>query len=163
MEIFKDIIDYEGFYQISNLGNIKSLIINKIISQDVNSCGYKRVTLYKPKRKRFLVHRLVALHFCEGYAEGLVVNHKDGNKINNISTNLEWVSRSENDIHAFKHNLRFSPNTKKIYKYDLEGKLIAEYKSIVEASEIDNVSTTGISYVINGKYKQWKGYVYKSF
>ena len=64
------------------------------------------MTLYSPVKKRFFIHRLVAQHFCEGYQKDLVVNHKDGNKLNNCANNLEWVTRSENDLHAFKNNLR---------------------------------------------------------
>ena len=83
-EEWKDIEGYENYYIISNTGKIKSLLTNKLLAlSDVNNMGYKRVTLYKPVKKRFFVHRLVAYHFCEGYSEDLVVNHKDGNKQNN--------------------------------------------------------------------------------
>ena len=64
--------------------------------------------MYKPIKKRYFIHRLVAIHFCEGYSEELVVNHIDGNKNNNKATNLEWVTRSENDKHAYKMKLRKS-------------------------------------------------------
>ena len=60
-----------------------------IIIGDKNNMGYRRVTLYTPIKKRFFVHRLVAYHFCRGYKEDLVVNHKDGNKLNNEASNLE--------------------------------------------------------------------------
>lgn len=106
MEEWKDIIGYGGYYQVSNYGNIKNIHTNKILIGDTNSLGYKRVTLYTPIKKRFFVHRLVALHFCDGYRESLVVNHIDGNKTNNNSKNLEWVTRSKNDLHAYKLNLR---------------------------------------------------------
>ena len=79
MEIWKDIKDYEGYYQISSNGQVKSLLTNKILIGDTNNLGYRRVTLYSPIKKRFFIHRLVALHFCEGYQDGLIVNHKDGN------------------------------------------------------------------------------------
>lgn len=106
-EEWKDIEGYENYYIISNTGKIKSLLTNKLLAlSDVNNMGYKRVTLYKPVKKRFFVHRLVAYHFCEDYSEDLVVNHKDGNKQNNNADNLEWVAHSENDIHAYKNNLR---------------------------------------------------------
>lgn len=102
-EEWKDIEGYENYYIISNTGKIKSLLTNKLLAlSDVNNMGYKRVTLYKPVKKRFFVHRLVAYHFCEGYSEDLVVNHKDGNKQNNNADNLEWVTHSDNDIHAYK-------------------------------------------------------------
>lgn len=100
MEIWKDIKDYEGYYQISNYGRVKNIQTNQLLNGDINSAGYKRVVLYTPKRKRFFIHRLVALNFCNGYSENLVVNHIDGNKLNNHYMNLEWITRSENDLHA---------------------------------------------------------------
>jgi hypothetical protein len=106
MEIWKDIEGYNGYYQVSNLGNVKNVQTQKILNGDTNSIGYKRVVLYKPIKKRFFVHRLVAYHFVDGYNKNLIVNHKDGNKQNNIADNLEWITHSENDKHAFKHNLR---------------------------------------------------------
>lgn len=105
-EIWKDIYGYEGYYQISDYGNVKSLLTNKILIGDENSLGYQRVILYAPVRKRFFVHRLVAFHFCDGYSPKLVVNHKDGNKKNNTANNLEWVTHSENDLHAERIGLR---------------------------------------------------------
>ncbi len=67
------------------------------------------------------VHRLVAQYFCDGYAEGLVVNHIDGDKTNNRSSNLEWVTRSENDLHAFSLGLRriIKPPPKKKWKIEV--------------------------------------------
>ena len=161
IEIYKDIEGYEGYYQISNLGNVKSLITNKLIACDCNNMGYKRVTLYKPKRKRFFVHRLVAYYFCNGYEEGLVVNHIDGNKQNNIYTNLEWCTHSENDLHAYEKGLRIVNNARRVAKYDLEGNKLAEYNTLKEASEMNNTSDVGIRLVCQGKYKQWKVYTYK--
>lgn len=107
IEIWKDIENYEGYYQISNYGRVKNLKTQNILSlSDINNVGYYRITLYTPNKKRFFIHRLVAYHFCEGYKEGLVVNHKDGDKQNNYYENLEWVTRSENDLHAYRNNLR---------------------------------------------------------
>lgn len=107
IEVWKDIEGYEGYYKISNFGNVKNIKTNYIIKlSDINSVGYYRVTLYKPIKKRFFVHRLVAYHFCDGYSKNLIVNHKDGNKQNNNANNLEWVIRSENDLHAFNNGLR---------------------------------------------------------
>lgn len=101
MEIWKDIQGYEGYYQISSEGNVRNVKTNQILIGDTNNIGYRRVTLYSPTKKRFFIHRLVALHFCEGYKKNLVVNHKDGNKLNNNYQNLEWVTRSQNDLHAY--------------------------------------------------------------
>ena len=101
-EIWKDITGYEGYYMVSNLGNVKSLNYNHtgtegILKAKKTSKGYLKVHLYKDgKAKDYFVHRLVATAFCEnqmGYNE---VNHKDENKANNCADNLEWCSRSYN-------------------------------------------------------------------
>ena len=105
METWKTILENEN-YEVSNFGNVRNKHNKKLLTGDVNNIGYRRVILYYGKKQRFFVHRLVAFYFCEGYAEGLVVNHKDGCKLNNNADNLEWVTRSENDLHAVRLGLR---------------------------------------------------------
>ena len=83
IEIWKPIKNYENYYSISNLGNVKNNKTGKILCGDINNAGYRRITLYNPVRKRYFIHRLVAYHFCDGYSSELVVNHVDGNKLNN--------------------------------------------------------------------------------
>ena len=164
MEIWKDIKDYENYYQVSNLGNIRNKITNKILVGDTNSGGYKRVSLYQPLRKRFFVHRLVAYHFCENYSIDKVVNHKDGNKQNNCASNLEWVTRSENDLHAFKNNLRKiypSQFRHKIMMFKINGEFIKEFKNIQDCCNELNVRRTQIYNCCNGKAKTCKGYILK--
>lgn len=107
MEIWKDIKGYEGYYQISNKGQVKNIKTNKILTGDINNAGYHRVTLYSPIKQRFFTHRLVALHFCENNNnEKNIVNHKDGNKLNNNINNLEWCTCSENQQHVNEMGLR---------------------------------------------------------
>ena len=104
-EIWKDIEGYEGRYQVSNLGNVKSFKFNppKNIYQDTTKAGYKQVKLYKNRKSKNIgVHILVAKAFVDGYKDGLEVNHKDLDKTNNVYTNLEWVTRSENQQHQYK-------------------------------------------------------------
>lgn len=116
MEKWQDIKGYEGLYQISNLGNVKSLtrIVNqgkygkqRIIAEKVmmvnnNGNGYLIVALWKnSKRKQHYIHRLVAEHFVEkANASANVVNHIDFNIRNNIASNLEWVTQAENVRHS---------------------------------------------------------------
>lgn len=114
-EIWKDIEGYEGLYKVSNLGNIKSLdrtdcsgrkIKGKIIKQSQNRGGYKYIKLHKNSEiKNVSVHRLVAVAFVENIHEKKCVNHIDGNKHNNNSNNLEWVTQSENIKHAYDNEL----------------------------------------------------------
>lgn len=114
MEIWKDIKGYEGLYQISNIGNVKSLpkkcdlqnghirfTIEKVMKFGINPNGYKYVNLRKNKTaKNTRIHRLVAEHFIHNSLNKKCVNHINGIKSDNRETNLEWVTFSENNIHA---------------------------------------------------------------
>ena len=101
----KDIKGYEGLYRISNKGFVIGFKNNRQLKIDTSS-GYSRVILQNNgKKERFLVHRLVAIHFIDGYFDGAVVNHIDGNKNNNHYTNLEYVTRSENIKRMWKRKL----------------------------------------------------------
>lgn len=105
-------------YQISNYGNVKSLARQrknskgvymqkeKLLSLTNTSTGYKKVELVKNgKKKSYKVHRLVAMAFIDNPENKPEVNHIDGNKINNCVDNLEWVTSSENTIHAYNAKL----------------------------------------------------------
>lgn len=102
MLVWKDITDWEDYYEISDSGKVRNKITGHIIKEDrSNRSGYVRVTLYKkPRRKRYLLHRLVMMVFC-GESK-LEVNHKDSNKLNNSLDNLEYVTRSANELHCRK-------------------------------------------------------------
>ena len=109
-EIFKDIEGYEGLYQVSNLGNIKSLHCNKekIMKPTIRSNNYQYyfVGLLKDgKRKYFAVHRLVAIMFIPNPNNYEQVDHLDGNKLNNNVKNLEWVTPKENTNRAWNKGL----------------------------------------------------------
>lgn len=120
-EIWKDVIGFEGYYQVSNMGRVKSLdrISNhrlrkgKILSLKQKHNGYLEgaFSLYG-KRTMFLAHREVAKSFLKNSYSYETVNHIDGNKINNMATNLEWLSIQKNIEHAFKTGLRSSTGEK---------------------------------------------------
>ena len=102
MEEWKDVFGFEGKYLVSSSGVVWSVKRRHRIVPFVNSCGYEQVHLFRKRgQESYYVHRLVAEHFVDGYADGKEVNHIDGNKRNNSSNNLEWVTRSENQKHAF--------------------------------------------------------------
>lgn len=162
MEIWVNIKGYEGYYQVSSKGNVKNMATGKILIGDKNIVGYRRVTLYTPIVKRMFIHRLVALHFVDGYKEGLVVNHKDGNKTNNCADNLEWVTRSKNDLHAYRLGVRKSypcAFKKRIIKFDLStGETICVYRNSQECCEDLNVARSNIYACCNGTQNSCRGF-----
>lgn len=118
-EIWRNITGYEGYYQISNTGRVKSmerfvkspsgglLRLKERIRKPSNVRGYWGVGLCKDNIKHgFLIHRLVALSFIPNPDNKKEVNHKDGNKQNNHVSNLEWVTSSENSKHDYRTGLQ---------------------------------------------------------
>lgn len=116
-EIWMDIKDYEGLYQISSLGRVKSIRKTiKYLKFDENKkqhTSYFRVTLSKNgETKRFMVHRLVAESFLDNPNNKEFVNHIDNDGTNNRVENLEWVTHSENMIHSQKQGRLFESQSK---------------------------------------------------
>ena len=110
-EIWRDIVDYGGKYQVSNYARISSLCRGKtkLIKPDIVHTGYLRVTFYKNgKTKNHYVHVLVAQAFIPNPDNKRQVNHLDGDKTNNHVSNLEWATPAENIHHAFAMGLRKS-------------------------------------------------------
>lgn len=104
-EEWRDIIGYEGLYQVSNLGRIMNSK-GLILKQRAQNSGYNIVHLYAcSKRRAFTVHRIVARTFIEIVPGKEYVNHKDGNKLNNQADNLEWCTAKENEQHAVSNGL----------------------------------------------------------
>ena len=106
MVIYSSIEGYDD-YIIDTNGNIFSLKLNRYLRQNISTKGYCKVSLNKDKyRREYAVHRLVAMSFIPNPLNKPQVNHIDGNKLNNCLNNLEWVTGSENIIHAIKTGLR---------------------------------------------------------
>lgn len=106
MEVWKDVKGFEGLYQVSNLGRVKSKKTDLIRKLTLSNNGYLVVSLYKKPigGRVFTIHKLVSLMFL-GESKGLDVNHKDGNKKNNELSNLELCTRSQNMYHAYRNSL----------------------------------------------------------
>lgn len=111
MEKWRDIPGYEGFYQVSDLGNVRSIRFNKIRNmKSWDSHGYRAVELCMNNNRYTVgIHRLVALTFIPNPENKPEVNHKDRNKSNNNVENLEWVTQSENVAHAYRHGVEPRP------------------------------------------------------
>jgi hypothetical protein len=170
MEDWKDIIGYEGHYQISNLGRVKSFKNGERIigtNNKPNSAGYIDIQLcLYAKVKHFTIHRLVADHFCaKKDVVNPVVNHIDGDKLNNNYLNLEWVSNSENHLHAISLGLRKKGGdlsfSKKVHQYNRNGEYIKSYNSVIEASVELGINRHNIAQCARGKCKTYKGYIFK--
>lgn len=153
-EVWKDIPNFEGKYQISNLGNVKSLYTKRIKKLTVTNTGYYEVNL---NHKVFLVHRLVATTFIDNPYNYNVVNHIDGNKLNNHFTNLEWCDYKHNNQHAFDNGLI---STKRVYQYSLDGSFVNSFKNCGTASRKLNISQECIYWCCIGKLKSSGGYMW---
>ena len=161
MEVWKDIPGYEGRYQVSSIGRIKSLpryvnnhtgkilIKEKILAQRPDKKGYMRIDLNDSKGKKHFygVHRLVMMAFAPNPLNKPQVNHIDGNKSNNNLENLEWCTNGENQKHAYKNGLnkvtgKAGRPKRSVAKIDIKsGMVIATYPSISEAARQNNISS----------------------
>lgn len=186
-EIWKSIEGYEGLYEISNFGNVKSLVRSwnfrdygngkvqvvknkeKILKNTISKCGYIQARLSKNNKFGLkAVHRLVAKAFIPNPENKPQVNHIDGNKQNNRVDNLEWCSNRENQLHAWKLGLqtpywkgKFGKDhitSKKVKQYDKNKNLIKIWDSVSEASKTLNINNTSISRCcLHHKYRHTAG------
>lgn len=162
MEEWKNIIGYEGLYQVSSYGRVKSLGNDKtrkekLLKPKTNGRGYLLVCLNKDGKQNFyFVHRLVTQAFIPNPDNLPQVNHKDENKLNNCVSNLEWCT--------CKYNINYGTRTEKIskevYQYSLDDKLIKVWNSTQECGR-NGFSFQHISECCNGKRKTHKGYIWK--
>ncbi len=107
MEQWKDIEGYEGIYEVSNYGKVRRIDTGYVMKERLTFDGYVKATLTtNSKAKDFRVHRLVANAFIPNPDNKETVNHKDGNKLNNHISNLEWATRSEQTQHSYDLGLK---------------------------------------------------------
>ena len=163
-EIYKDIEGYEGLYQVSNLGNVKSLKNNKTKKEKVLKLairnGYLKVDLCKNnKKKTYNVHRLVAKAFIENNNNYYFVNHKDECRTNNVVENLEWCTQKYNCNYGTGIERSAKARSKQVYQYSKDGELIAVWKSTSECGR-NGYNFSHVSSCCNGERKSHKGYIW---
>lgn len=165
-EIWRDIKDYEGHYQVSNLGNVRSIKSNKIKIlkpfKNTARAGYLEVYLRLPgSKKTFKVHRLVAQAFIPNPNNLSDINHIDEDKENNSVSNLEWCDHKYNMNYGTRNERTREILSMKVAQYSLSGNLIAIFDSQIIAAKQTNSRQGAISNCINGKAKTHNGYIWK--
>lgn len=181
IEIWKDIPEYEGLFQVSNKGRVKSLkrkvrrgykyelktVPEKIRSLSIDKHGYYHLALSKNnKRKNYFLHRLVAMVFIPNPENYPVINHIDGNKKNCCVENLEWVTISENAKHAYRAGLKKpsggATKYRPVAQYTIDGKFLKKYKSIAEAMKETKSLNIGSCLNKKNKHKTSGGFIWKN-
>jgi len=167
-EIWKDVLEFEGYYQVSNLGRVRSIDRKVITSNNrtyfcpsvmltpkIGRTGYYEVVLTKHDGKRYCkrIHRLVAEAFLENFNNYPFINHINENKLDNRVENLEWCTAKQN-IEAY-HNSRTL-----VYQYNFNGELLNTWNSITKAAESVSGDKTGIQHCCKGNLKTYFGFVW---
>lgn len=171
MEVWKDIPGYEGKYQVSNLGNVKSLLAwngrykrhirrEKLLKQRIAKCGYSYCVLcdFDGGKKAVRCHRIVAKTFVPNPENKAEVNHINGIKTDNRVENLEWCSTSENQSHAVANGLK---KTKPVLQYDRQGNLVKEWGSAKQIADAFCCHQNTISNCCRGVKPTAYGYIWR--
>ena len=171
MEEWRDIKGYEGLYQVSNTGKVKSLertvrigrgyrtVTEKIMKPRENNHGYLQLHLCREgKRKLCRIHRLVAQAFLPNPDNLSEVNHKDENKQNNYVENLEWCSHSYNNTYNDKAKKVGKKLSKPVYSINKESGLITYWESAKVAGRILGIDSSHITKCCKGKMKSIGGF-----
>ena len=174
MKRWKNIPGYDGIYQVSDQGDIRSIdrmVLMRMKGVQCQSfrpghtivptktkCGYHSVVLYRDgKGVHHLVHRLVATAFVPNPQGKLQVNHKDENKRNNVASNLEWCTPQENS----SYGTRPTRLQTRVAMFDSAGSKVKEFESVSEAAKAIGCNYTSIVHCCRGQQKTAKGYVWQ--
>ena len=163
-EIWKDIAGYEGHYQVSDKGRIKSVKFRKerILKPRRDTRGYLRVNLCKNGEiKQYMVHRLVAKVFISNLDNLPMINHKDENPSNNRVENLEWCSAKYNNNYG-THIQRISEKlSKPVLQFTKSGEFVKKWKSATDVELNLGYSQSNISKCCLEKYNSANGFIWK--
>ena len=161
IELWKDIKDYEGLYQVSNFGRILSLNYRRtgkseLLKPGKDTYGYYQVVLRKNgEPKTIKVHRLVAEAFIPNPENKPTVDHIDRNKLNNFVGNLRWA-----DIELQNNNRDLSTISKTVLQYTLDGEFIREWESTQECGR-NGFTQSHVAECCRGEKPQYKGFLWK--
>ena len=170
-EEWRDVVGYGGMYQVSSLGRIKNVVLNKMLK--ISRAGrYERIGLFAIEKKKqitHLVHRLVAIAFIPNPDNFPIINHKDEDRYNNRVENLEWCDNFYNNSYGTKNarmlKTRISNKAKtaprKVAQYDMDGNLLEIYESLHEADRQTNADYRAIFMCCRGRIHHHKGYIWK--
>lgn len=172
IEIWKPVVGYEGLYEVSSYGRVRSLNYNhtnksKLLKQDLCKNNNLRVTLYNHTKKRFLVHRVVAEAFIPNPYNKPEIDHINTIRTDNRVENLRWVTHTENMNNPITHTksinskLRHTYNMKAVKQFSKDGAFIQEYKCTREAERATNIDHTVINKCCKGIYKTAGGFIWK--
>ena len=170
MEHWQPVKGYDGLYEVSDQGRVKSLKYGKekILKSGKSPHGYLLVNLCKDGQcKSITVHRLVAEAFIQTPNNLETVNHKDENKLNNAASNLEWMSKRDNNNYGTR-NKRISETlindnnkSKAVQMFDRQGNLLAVFPSAREAQRVTEIAQSSICLCCNGKRKCAGGFKWR--
>lgn len=169
-EIWKNIVGYEGLYQVSSLGRVKSLeridsnghpVKERVLTSFPNRSGYCKVNLYRDRNMEVKsVHRLVAETFIPNPDNLPQVNHKDEDKGNNLVENLEWCTASYNTNYGTHNERAAKANEQAIYVITDSGHRYY-FDSARKAAEIIGLKVCSVSDCLHGRQKTHRGFTFE--
>lgn len=174
-EIWKEIKGYEGLYEVSNTGKVRSVshkiqsyggryfMTRPLIRKTRIVAGYVQVDLCKEgKKHEYKVHRLVAEAFIPHPSQLRFVNHKDENKINNNADNLEWCDAKYNTNYGTARSRRKEKLSVPVMQLTLDGIPVKKWVSQQEAARVLGIQQSSISKCVKGSYKSAHGYLWRN-